>query len=530
MLQRLRTPRFVSIAIFAFGAALLFFGAFHGNIWYDESYSIALARWDWADIWRLDALDVHPPLFYLMLHAVGLLFGPSVLAYRLFSVAGMLATAALGPTLVRRMWGDAEGAVFSAFILLLPNMQRMAWQIRMYSWAVFAATLCFLVSVRIVRAAKAGRGVPWPDWAVFATASLACAYLHYYGAIAVFLVNAGLLVRLLHVGRRHLLPFFVQAVVQIMLYLPWLLTFMAQVRSVSGGYWIEFQFPLSLIELFVIPFKSEMLWCDPAIQTIAFLLTAAMLIVAALARVRTRDAWCRAAGQVDAAGHAFDRDAALFGTFIYLGTIVLVGAVSIIMGQTVLMDRYMVISLGPLCVATSLLFTRLFRLVAAGGAALRSTFFKMRCIAAALTLGVFGVSAAVLICLYDPATTASVDAVRAQMESGASVLTDSGRAGGVLAALNPHADITYLDFTRDAWWERGVRKTYAGAVTSVHNWDEALGRAGKRVLFISERKRPDGIDELRDTLARKGLDPVAVQQFRRPYDRTSWTLISCMRS
>ena len=201
MPRRLRSPRFAYIAVFSLGVTLLLIGAFQPNIWYDESYSVALARWDWADIWCLDTLDVHPPLYYLLLHAVRLIFGDSILAYRLFSIAGMVATATLGPTLVRRLWGDAEGLVFSALILLLPNMQHMAWQIRMYSWTVFAATLCFLLTVRIARAAREGERTTLRAWVMFAGASLACAYLHYYGTITAFLVNAGLLVQLLRARR-----------------------------------------------------------------------------------------------------------------------------------------------------------------------------------------------------------------------------------------------------------------------------------------------------------------------------------------
>ncbi|MFJ4248603.1 hypothetical protein [Pseudomonas sp. NPDC089741] len=44
-------------------------------IWYDEAYSLLLAREAPARIWALTALDVHPPLYYVLLHYWILLWG-----------------------------------------------------------------------------------------------------------------------------------------------------------------------------------------------------------------------------------------------------------------------------------------------------------------------------------------------------------------------------------------------------------------------------------------------------------------------
>ena len=49
---------------------LLVAGALHGQIWFDESYSVALARESLADIWRIGAADVHPVLYYVALFTV----------------------------------------------------------------------------------------------------------------------------------------------------------------------------------------------------------------------------------------------------------------------------------------------------------------------------------------------------------------------------------------------------------------------------------------------------------------------------
>ena len=105
--------------VFLLGLGMLIAGALNGNIWYDEGYSVALVRQDFAQIWQLTAIDVHPPLYYWMAHAVYLAAGESILAYRLLSVAGMVATALLGAVVVRRMFGERAGLAFSALGSLL---------------------------------------------------------------------------------------------------------------------------------------------------------------------------------------------------------------------------------------------------------------------------------------------------------------------------------------------------------------------------------------------------------------------------
>ena len=45
------------------------------TIWFDESYTAYLIRFDYTDIVRYTAVDVHPPLYYLLLKTWSLIFG-----------------------------------------------------------------------------------------------------------------------------------------------------------------------------------------------------------------------------------------------------------------------------------------------------------------------------------------------------------------------------------------------------------------------------------------------------------------------
>ena len=127
----LANPRFHVVLLVA-GSLFLLTDAFHGNIWFDESYSVGIANHSFADIWYYSSGDVHPVLIYWALHVLNLVFGQNITAYRLFTVAGAIALATLGFTHVRRDSGWKVGVLFSFFALFTPYISLMSVEIRMY--------------------------------------------------------------------------------------------------------------------------------------------------------------------------------------------------------------------------------------------------------------------------------------------------------------------------------------------------------------------------------------------------------------
>ena len=286
----LPTERF-HVLLLVIGGLFLLTDAFHGNIWFDESYSVGIANHSFADIWYYSSGDVHPVLIYWALHVLYLVFGQNITIYRLFTVAGAISLAILGYTHVRRDNGWKTGVLFSFFALFTPYISLMAVEIRMYSWATFAVMLCFIYAMRIIgtqltcpptaiaRAAagkKCWGGTPRRWWITCFAASLACAYLHYFGAMSAFMINLVLLVALSVRAwqRRRRGPFPVAAgspsagaplrvliigcVAQVALYMPWILTAVTSQMGVVGGtYWANIVFPTTFIELATYPFLTS---------------------------------------------------------------------------------------------------------------------------------------------------------------------------------------------------------------------------------------------------------------------------------
>lgn len=279
--QGVLSSRWFHLAVLALGSAFLLVGAFHGYIWFDESYSVAIANHSFSEIWRIGSGDVHPVLFYWALHVLNLVFGQNILVYRLFTVLGSIALASLGYTHVRRDFGWKPGVLFTAFVLFIPYTAIMSTEIRMYSWATFSVMLCALTAWRIACALRepacegsvacvqkraqgkrllAGAPLSW--WVVFAVSSLFSAYLHYFGAMSAFMVNLLLLIFCINRSARRrgaaaLGVLVASAVIQVALYAPWLMVLVHQMGVVSNTYWANMVFPVTYIEFATYPVRTS---------------------------------------------------------------------------------------------------------------------------------------------------------------------------------------------------------------------------------------------------------------------------------
>jgi mannosyltransferase len=112
------------------------------SLWYDEAFSLAVARADWPIFWAALLTDgVHPPGYYLALKAALALFGSSEFALRFMSVvAGTLAVPLmdrLGRALGGRRWGMAAALLLA----INPFALWYAQEARMYS-----LLLCLIIA------------------------------------------------------------------------------------------------------------------------------------------------------------------------------------------------------------------------------------------------------------------------------------------------------------------------------------------------------------------------------------------------
>lgn len=232
------------IVIILIGIIFISLSAFHTNIWFDEAYSVGMARHTFGEIWQIGGHDVHPVLYYWMLRIVYLISGGSILAYRLFSIIPIATMIILGYTHIRKDFGEKTGIIFSFLSAFMPAMAVYAVEIRMYSWAILTVTILSIYAYRLAKEDNT------KNWIIFGISSLASIFLHYYGLMAAGLINIALLIYLIKNKRKKGLIFIITfGIIQAIAYIPWLIALTRQLNNISHGFWIQFTFPTTIMEL-----------------------------------------------------------------------------------------------------------------------------------------------------------------------------------------------------------------------------------------------------------------------------------------
>ena len=267
--------KYLHIIIILLGIIFICLPAFHKNIWFDESYSVAIAKHSFSDIWNITGHDVHPPLYYWILHIIWIIFGNQTITFRLFSVLPIAILGILGYTHIRKDFGEKVGMIFSFLVYFLPVICIYSQEIRMYSLAYLLVTIMAIYAYRFYKSVKNknARKNQNKNLIIFAIFSILSCYTHYYALATAGLINLivfiFLIKNILKTRKQKnldikdkkeiskpLKKFIVAAIIQIILYIPWLLFLIEQMTRVGGGFWIQLNLN-TLIEVPSIQFRVQ---------------------------------------------------------------------------------------------------------------------------------------------------------------------------------------------------------------------------------------------------------------------------------
>lgn len=257
----MKKTRNIHIAIIILGILFNCISIFHPNLWFDEAYSVGIANKSFVDIWKIGGNDVHPVLYYWILHIIYLithnLFGMSIngtiIAYRVFSATCISMLGILGFTHIRKDFGEKTGTLFSFFSYFLPVICIYAAEVRMYSLAIVLVTVLAIYAYRLFKDDSKIK-----NWIIFGVTSLGCIYVHYYGLMAAGIINCVLLFYFIKQKRTaSIIKIMVSGVIQLLAYIPWIMYFMKQLSNVSKGFWIGFEFPKTVFQLLGVQFSGN---------------------------------------------------------------------------------------------------------------------------------------------------------------------------------------------------------------------------------------------------------------------------------
>jgi len=161
-----------AIAILLLAAALRLPGLDAQSLWSDEIYSVESARWPLPAV--LTARDGHPPLYSLILKALGRVRPSDLHGRAVSAVAGIAAVGAM-LALGLAIAGRRAALVAAGLLAISPLHVWYSREGRMYAlvmlWSI-VGSWCF------VRALRDGARRAWVGWALVSVAGLATHYLY----------------------------------------------------------------------------------------------------------------------------------------------------------------------------------------------------------------------------------------------------------------------------------------------------------------------------------------------------------------
>lgn len=218
-------------------------------IWYDEAFAIlfsekSLSAMLYGTVTSVQggAADVHPILYYSLLHAWMNWVGETAFAARFLSVGLGVATVAVVYRVATSLFGEKEGSA-SAFILAIaPFHIAYSQEARMYALLGLTSALALLTFALYERT----RRLKW--WLLFVAAGVGVVYSHNLGCLILLAVGLWVLLkRDLMLLRGTVLA----GIAIVLLWLPWLLLLPAELGKVSQSYWVPRPDLVTLIQTIV---------------------------------------------------------------------------------------------------------------------------------------------------------------------------------------------------------------------------------------------------------------------------------------
>ncbi|MHB9034921.1 MAG: glycosyltransferase family 39 protein [Anaerolineae bacterium] len=217
------------LVILLLAAALRFYHLGTQSLWNDEGTTVALVQRDIPTIFRNAAADIHPPLYYLLLHYWVKATGTSEFAVRSFSVLAGIALVLVIYELGRRLLGMSAAVTAAAFAAMAPLQVYYSQETRMYMWAALLGALSWLIFLKLgqVNSPHALKQWKWGTAVLLLFTSAAAVYSHYLVFAVIFAQSIVVLILWLCQGNPRswnwLLRWIGLQALLVAAYIPWLL-------------------------------------------------------------------------------------------------------------------------------------------------------------------------------------------------------------------------------------------------------------------------------------------------------------------
>lgn len=478
--------KYYHIALILVGTIFIFLSIFHSNMWFDESYSVAISRHSFSEIWNITAHDVHPAFYYFCLHVLNLFFGSNLIVYRIFSATTIALLGILGYTHIRKDFGAKTGILFSFLALFLPVASQYAGEIRMYSLGMLLGTIMAIYAYRIYQG-KIGK----MTYFFFGISSLLVAYTHYYGLMLAGIVNLLLFLYLcIHRKERKkdLLTFIVTAILQVLGYLPWLIRFLTQLKGVSGGFWISLSFPGTIYDILTVQYKGNLSFSPIILCTLFY-----AYLVFLVSTIKKEE-----------------RKPGILGFVIYILMIVLPLLFSLCMTSVILLNRYLLVATGLLIFVIAFFMAKDTK-----------TWRVLTICTIIMVMAIFS-NISIIKENYAASNSDWLSYMKNQIQDDDIIVYCNAINGAVVTTnLSNYFDNQCYFYDKEHWNVEEAYKSYSPYMKIEDTLEEILDNYHGRIWLIESENTHSLQDEIEEKYEITKLDS---KQFRAPYRNYTYTI------
>jgi uncharacterized membrane protein len=208
------------------------------SIWHDEGFSLMLASRSPLDIWLGSARDVHPPLYYEILHFWTEIFGNSVLSVRSLSLIAGIIVVWLGYQIAFMISNKRNVALLAGLLLSLnPFLIRYSQEVRMYGILGVFLLIAIIGLIKISKDSK-----DWFGYVLYVIGVSAGLYTHYFTAMVVIAFWI-YIVSIYFIKNKITLitnwRWWLANILALLIFLPWVPSMMAQFTRAQGLGWLS---------------------------------------------------------------------------------------------------------------------------------------------------------------------------------------------------------------------------------------------------------------------------------------------------
>ncbi len=250
-MQKINTyikTHFAILSITLLGIIVRLYNLTKISLWHDEAFSALLIKYSWGEMMYRIGLDVHPPLYYIVLRIWHYIFGYSLFSLRLMSVAFGVATVSLVYIFIKKYFDVKTALIAGLLVAINPFSVQYVTEARMYTMGALLAVLGAIFLAKALNLTKdyyensnTNKKSLILNYVGFILASAAMIYTHYYLLFTVGMLGAyGLWfnIKFFKWDIKKYWLIILSGISILILFIPWLKVFLFQYKQVGSGYWI----------------------------------------------------------------------------------------------------------------------------------------------------------------------------------------------------------------------------------------------------------------------------------------------------